>query len=134
MFIVRAIVFVVWIISSLIWASDLTGNKIVYGVRVAFEPDDSPGTTGDGTFLINTDFDTCGRYTLDPPPHDRNYFLSHYQAIDHYFRSVSYNKLGLDMDQSEVFPISNNTVYVLPHSMSYYNPYNEPEVQDARPG
>ncbi|MFQ6613890.1 MAG: hypothetical protein ACE5D1_03520, partial [Fidelibacterota bacterium] len=132
MSIVRTLLFVVWIIPAFTWSENITGDKIIYGIRVAFEPDDSPGTTGDGTFLKAAGFDTCGRYTLDPPPHDRNYFLSQFQAVNHYFRSVSYNHLGLDLEQSQVFPILNDSVYVLPHPMSYYNPYNEPDVQDTR--
>ncbi len=129
---IRTILFVVWIIPALVFGSSLTGDKIIIGIRVEFAVDDSPGTTGDGQFLMSADFDTCGRYTLDPPPHDRNYFLSHFQAIDHYFRWVSYGQLGVDLVQSEIYPLQNGDVYTLSQPMSYYHPYNEPEVADQR--
>ncbi len=128
----RTLAFVLWLCSSIIFATSITGSRIVYGIRVQFEQDSSMSTTGDGTFLIHSDFDTCSNYTLDPPPHGRHYFLSQFQALDHYFRNVSYNQFGLDLDQSQVFPLANDSAYSLPNPMAYYHPYNQSDVQDDR--
>ncbi|RMF07247.1 MAG: hypothetical protein D6762_07965, partial [Candidatus Neomarinimicrobiota bacterium] len=128
----RTILFVSGLYICSLLSADIVGDKVIYGIRVAFQPDDSQGTTGDGSFLLTSTFDTCGTYTIDPPPHDRRYFLSHLQALDHYFRSVSYGKLGIDTLNSEIYPRANDSVYVLPHDMAYYHPYNQEAVYDER--
>jgi len=114
--------------SLLVLANFLTaqvkGFEKIALIRVSFQPDSSPGTTGDGTFLLSSGVAPCGRYTIDPPPHDRDYFLSQLKAVDHYFRSVSYGQFGLDLDQSQVFPQDSRSSYVLDHPMDYYHPLN----------
>jgi len=94
--------------------------------------DETPGTTGNGSFLLNAVIDTCGRYTIDPVPHDRSYFESQLVAVNNYYRSVSYGKFGLDLDQSTVFPHTDDGSYILPEKMDYYHPYNQTDLHDQR--
>jgi len=110
----------------------INGSVRIAAIRVSFLADDSPGTTGNGSFLLNAPIDTCGRYTIDPVPHDRSYFESQLVAVNNYFRSVSYGKFGLDLDQSIVFPLSDENSYVLPEKMDYYHPYNQTDLHDQR--
>ena len=76
----------------------------VAAIRVSFIEDNNPGTTGNGSFLYNAPIDTCGKYTIDPVPHNRSYFESQLRAVSNYFKSVSYNNFGIDLDNSAVFP------------------------------
>jgi len=110
----------------------INGSVRIAAIRVSFLADDSPGTTGNGSFLLNAPIDTCGRYTIDPVPHDRSYFESQLVAVNNYYRSVSYGKFGLDLDQSIVFPFSDENSYVLPEKMDYYHPYNQTDLHDQR--
>jgi len=110
----------------------INGSVRIAAIRVSFLEDDSPGTTGNGSFLLNAPIDTCGRYTIDPVPHDRSYFESQLVAVNNYYRSVSYGKFGLDLDQSIVFPFSDENSYVLPEKMDYYHPYNQTDLHDQR--
>ncbi len=129
----RRILIILTIFSSLYPCfAGINGSVRIAAIRVSFFEDDSPGTTGNGSFLLNALIDTCGRYTIDPVPHDRSYFESQLVAVNNYFRSVSYGKFGLDLDQSIVFPLSNENSYVLPEKMDYYHPYNQTELHDQR--
>jgi hypothetical protein len=107
-------------------SGDVIGQKKVICLRVQFHEDQSSGTTGNGHFLMNPDT-TCGNYIIDPPPHDKAFFQSQLKAVNNYFQSVSYQKFGIDLEQSQIFPESNDSVFTLPFSMNYYNPYGEPE-------
>jgi len=99
----RCLIVYMAIMSALM--ADVIGFRQVVALRVSFQPDESPGTTGAGTFLVASETNSCGDYTIDPPPHDRDYFETQLVAVDHYFRSVSYNQFGLDLDTVNVFPI-----------------------------
>ena len=44
-------------------------------------PSKGTGTTGDGSFLYSAPIDTCGKYTIDPVPHNRSYFKSQLRAV-----------------------------------------------------
>jgi len=112
--------------------AEINGSVRIAAIRVSFIADDSPGTTGNGSFMLNAPIDTCGRYTIDPVPHDRSYFESQLVAVNNYFRSVSYGKFGLDLDQSIVFPLSDDDSYVLTKKMDYYHPYNQTDLHDQR--
>ena len=74
----------------------------------------------------------CDSYTIDPAPHDKDYFESQIMALNSYFRSVSYEKFGINMEGSAVFPSSQNGSYKLSNTMNYYNPYIENDVQERR--
>lgn len=121
----------VWILSTSTSAAVL-GEIRIAALRVSFQSDDSPGTTGTGAFLNQPETNLCGDYTVDPPPHDKAYFQSQLKAVDSYFRSVSYNQFGIDLDGSTVFPESPRESYQLTHPMAYYHPYDQEELQDER--
>ena len=104
----------------------------VAAIRISFIADNNPGTTGDGSFLYSAPIDTCGKYTIDPVPHNRSYFESQLRAVSNYFKSVSYNNFGIDMDNSMVFPVNEENSYILSHEMNYYHPFNEDEIHDER--
>ena len=100
--------------------SQITGDLKIAFLRVSFDAEDFPGFTGDGDFLL-TSSDICGKYIVDPPPHDRNYFSSHIVAVDNYFRAISHDKFGLDLNLSSIFPLANESSYKLDKPMNYYN-------------
>ena len=90
------------------------------GIRVQFQFEelDDPNTTGDGHFLMNVVDeveDRCNGYIVDPPPHNKDYFVSQMHAVSNYFEKVSnghqvFNNLTV-LDQ----------VYELPKSMASYS-------------
>ncbi|MFQ6605320.1 MAG: hypothetical protein ACE5D8_07180 [Fidelibacterota bacterium] len=109
----------------------ITGNKRIAAIRVDFPADDSPGTTGNGQFLLTAaGQQLCEGYTLDAPPHDRDYFRSHLTALDHYFRNVSHDRLTIDLLNSTVFPLEQNGAYTVPHAMNYYHSYGADDTQN----
>jgi len=130
---VRRIVIILTISASLYPCfAGINGSVRIAAIRVSFMADETPGTTGNGSFLLNAVIDTCGRYTIDPVPHDRSYFESQLVAVNNYYRSVSYGKFGLDLDQSTVFPHTDDGSYILPEKMDYYHPYNQTDLHDQR--
>ena len=100
--------------------SQITGDLKIAFLRVSFDAEGFPGFTGDGDFLLASS-DICGKYIVDPPPHDRNYFSSHIVAVDNYFRAISHDKFGLDLNLSSIFPLANESSYKLDKPMNYYN-------------
>ncbi|MFL3052207.1 MAG: T9SS type A sorting domain-containing protein [Candidatus Neomarinimicrobiota bacterium] len=107
------------IVMSTLQAEVVGGLKIAL-IRISFEKGDFPGFTGDGDFLMSPT-DICGDYIIDPPPHNKNYFNSHLRAVNNYFRTVSHNIFGIDLDESNIYPASNDSSYQLTRSMNYYN-------------
>ena len=129
----RRIVIILTISASLYPCfAGINGSVRIAAIRVSFMADETPGTTGNGSFLLNAVIDTCGKYTIDPVPHDRSYFESQLVAVNNYYRSVSYGKFGLDLDQSTVFPQTDDGSYILPEKMDYYHPYNQTDLHDQR--
>jgi M6 family metalloprotease-like protein len=59
---------------------------------------------------------------IDPPPHDRHYFSKHMEALANYYRAMSYGHLEI---ASEVFPLENDSAYVL-EDVGAYNPGGGP--------
>ncbi|NQT96728.1 MAG: hypothetical protein HQ562_03200 [Candidatus Marinimicrobia bacterium] len=110
----------------------VTGDLKIAALRVSFHPDQHSGTTGNGQFLIAAEYDTCGNYTIDPPPHDSLYFQAQLTAINNYYRQVSYSHFGLDMINSIIFPKGINASYQLSNSMSYYHRYGEEDNHERR--
>ncbi len=90
-------------------------------IRVEFQPDDDPLSTGDGTF----NYSAWDGATFDGPPHDREYFELHMTAAKNYFESVSHGELEIEFT---VAPADSQTAYVLPHDMGYYHDYSEAQV------
>ena len=100
--------------------SQISGDLKIAFLRVSFDVGEFPGFTGDGDFLL-TSSDICGNYIIDPPPHNKNYFSSHIVAVDNYFRAISYDKFGLDLNSSSIFPSANESSYKIDRPMNYYN-------------
>ena len=87
----------------------------VLAIRVEFQPDNSGLTTGDGTFDYSSGTETL----VDPPPHGRQYFLDHLDALKRYFERVSNGIASITFD---LFPEGGQEAYTLPNPMDYYNP------------
>ena len=83
----------------------------VLALRVEFQTDDDDKTTGNGHF----DLSLPSKVTIDPSPHNRSYFEDQLTALTNYYYSVSRGKLVL-------IPSVVDTIFLLPHEMSYYNP------------
>ncbi len=90
-------------------------------IRVQFQPDSDPLSSGDGTF----DYSEWDGATFDGPPHDLEYFELHMMALESYYESVSHGALDLEFT---VAPAGSNEAYVLPHDMGYYHDYLEEQV------
>jgi M6 family metalloprotease-like protein len=75
-----------------------TGSITIVALRVDFpdEGSDSGLTTGNGKFDLSSRFRLLNRDTvIDPPPHDSNYFLAHFQFLNNYFTQTSRGKLAV---------------------------------------
>jgi M6 family metalloprotease-like protein len=88
----------------------------VLALRVEFQEDNSPLTTGNGRM------DYAGFLTPDAglfydPPHTRNYFMSLMTALQNYY---ALNSLGHCYVKSRVMPLGITDAYQLPHDMLYY--------------
>lgn len=111
--------------------ADISGNHKVALIRVEFQTDDSEGTTGNGRFLLEKQ-DYCFDTPVDPPPHDKSYFLSHLQAADTYFETVSKGQYRLDIEHSSIFPVQDQMAYELDTTMSYYHPFLTDTLHEKR--
>ncbi|RMI25818.1 MAG: hypothetical protein D6681_01280, partial [Calditrichaeota bacterium] len=96
----------------------------VLAIRVQFQPDSDPFTTGDGQFDLSSGSDP---FQIDPPPHNRGYFQDHLIFLKNYYRKVSRGRLIIE---GEVFPREQNAAYQLDHEMGFYNPNTTPEEID----
>jgi len=103
----------------------------ILALRVDFPTDNTQGTTGNGKFLLSDEINYCDIYTVDPQPHDKSYFESQLVAVDNYFRSVSNEQFGIDLENSDIFPSDSEVAYTMPDSMSYYHPFLPDSSQDA---
>jgi len=108
-----------------LFALSLSGQELKVAVlRVAFQADTSPATTGDGSFVLEDTVDLqCVDWSLDPPPHNRIYFQDHLTAMNNYWQKVSNGAVQVNIAESEVYPLNDADVYQLPHEMLYYHPY-----------
>lgn len=88
----------------------------VLGIRVDFATDrlGSQTTTTDGKFDLR-DGKSLG-IVIDPPPHDRDYFLSHLEALSRYWKFASYGSLVLEYD---VYPQADSAAYRLGDTGDY---------------
>jgi len=85
-------------------------------IRVEFQPDGTPRTTGDGTFDYRPREEAP--HPFDPPPHTLAYFDSHMDALRRYYLAVSDSQLFIEW---QVFPAASDSLaYRLPDSMGYY--------------
>ena len=112
--------------------ANITESINICVLRVSFLEDTTNSTTGNGQFLMAGEGIDCDTYTIDPPPHNYDYFLSQLHAVNEYFQSVSYGKFGIDIQASSIYPSSLDGDYRLSNSMDYYNPYENPSIQEKR--
>ena len=112
--------------------SEIIGDLKICAIRVSFSQDSALSTTGNGNFLTENLGVDCGIYTIDPAPHDKQYFESQIEAVDSYFRSVSYGAFGINIEESTVYPSDQNSSYILENHMNFYNPYESPDIQEER--
>ncbi|MFZ5981610.1 MAG: hypothetical protein ACOYVF_13360 [Candidatus Zixiibacteriota bacterium] len=118
----------VWALPSRALAADFDSTINVLVLRVQFqeEVEDDPNTTGNGIMNVTHPkenvndslayFDSVGHW-VDPPPHDSLYFDAHMRSLNRYWETVSDSGLQLTWN---IFPSGANSVYQLPHEMSYY--------------
>lgn len=88
----------------------------VLGIRVDFATDrlGSETTTPDGKFDYR-DGKALG-IVIDPPPHDRRYFLSHLEGLSRYWKFASYGDLVLEYD---LYPKADSAAYRLGDTGDY---------------
>ncbi len=97
----------------------------ILAIRVEFRRDSLRQTTGDGRFLRAAD----AKYTIDPPPHNRSYFVAQLAALANYYKTVSRGQVVL---QFQVYPLAEEQAYVLDRTMDYYGPGLEAANSDRR--
>jgi|GEM_PF-1179163 len=98
-------------------------------ILVEFQEDNTPVTTGNGTFLQIWDKDET--YIFDPPPHNKHYFQSHLISLSNYWRNVSDGRIRIDTSMSRILPVNSSSV-ILPRDMRYYHPANIPDSVDYK--
>ena len=88
----------------------------IMGIRVDFETDrlGTQTSTPDGKFDLR-DGKALG-IAIDPPPHNRTYFLAHLEAMSRYWRHQSYGNLVVEYD---VYPHVENGAYRLGDTGDY---------------
>lgn len=105
----------------------------ILALRVEFpgEVPDDPTTTGDGTFDLRSFSEAKNSYSYpyDTPPHDRQYFLWHLQALANYYRTVSNGNIEIEFD---VWPAGQTSSYKLPKSLIYYGSGRNRKSRDTK--
>ena len=83
------------------------------------ETPDDPLTTGNGNYDLRTSaqFETDEGHSIDPSPHNGDYFRAHLAALKTYYETVSNGRVSLVYD---VYPTETNAVYQLDSTMAYY--------------
>ncbi|MFC1563935.1 T9SS type A sorting domain-containing protein [candidate division KSB1 bacterium] len=99
----------------------------ILALRVEFPEDDNILTTGTGKF----DYSENTGAIIDPPPHDRQYFLDHLKALKRYYYRVSGANLDITYD---LYPEGDRTSYVMPNMIEYYSPNTTEDELDLRLG
>lgn len=97
----------------------------ILAIRVDFRADTIPQTTGNGRFLLSP----STQYTIDPPPHNREYFEAQMLALKNYYANVSGGKLVV---RYQVFPAGSGEAYQLDQPMNYYAPGRRDPNSDRR--
>jgi len=88
----------------------------VLGLRVDFATDrlGAQTSTPNGRFDLRNG-ESLG-ITIDPPPHNRAFFLSHFEALRRYWKFVSYGNLVIEYD---VYPKADGATYRLGDTGDY---------------
>ncbi|MBD3225182.1 MAG: T9SS type A sorting domain-containing protein [Caldithrix sp.] len=89
----------------------------ICALRVEFEEDNDPLTTGNGRFMVDTV--TTDPNAIDPAPHNKLYFEDQIKAAANYFENVSRGRLKVTGD---VYPQNAEGAYQLDKKMAAYNP------------
>jgi len=100
----------------------------VAAIRVQFLPDSTPVTTGNGRINLEGSGHVCDtiidgsdtsfiRNLYYDPPHDFIYFNRLMEYLHNYYWKVSYHTEWIEW---RVLPDSTDSVYTLPHKMTYY--------------
>ena len=85
--------------------TDLNESIHILAIRVEFEEDNDPRTTGNGKFLTSVDENIyyynqsekrCEGFLLDPPPHNKEYFEDQIKAAKNYYLNISNNQINFD--------------------------------------
>lgn len=93
-----------------------SGTLHIVAAMVQFQPDTTRFTSGNGTFSDESiPYLQNESITIDPLPHDRNYFEAHLEFAKNYFSKMS----GGDLDIS--YQVLEN-MYTLPQRMAAYSP------------
>ena len=82
----------------------------VLGIRIEFDTDSlgAATSTPDGRFDMR-DGKALG-IIIDPPPHDRSFFMAHLEALSRYWKHQSYGQLVVEYD---IYPKGENAAYRL---------------------
>ncbi len=88
----------------------------VLAIRVEFQEDDDPLTTGNGLMDLKG-FGHPGDGLYYDPPHTKTYFEMQLEGLKNYYYVNSKGKLIIEYD---VFPQDEFKCYKLPHKMSFY--------------
>jgi len=104
---------------------DTTIHCLVLRFNFQYEDPDDPNTTGRGHMDLSrpldtlTDLEYIARvgHLVDPPPHDSLFYDAHMRALNRYWETVSGGQIHLTWD---IYPPARDSVYELPHPMSYY--------------
>ena len=129
----KKIFFALLILVSVIYSRDIS----LCGIRVEFEKEDNDAITGNGKFLMdekpNQEDIFKDTRLIDPAPHDKNYFMDHIKSLSNYYTQVSNGNLNISVENSQIYPKENNSVYQLDTVMSYYHPtFKADSVVDKR--
>jgi len=117
--------------SSGINASIINHAISIAAIRVQFVADDEEGTTGNGLFDLSSRSADDG-FIFDPPPHNRRYFQAHLEALTNYINSASSTIIPIVSPASNVFPLSEDSVYNLLNQMAFYSSKSDDETNDER--
>ncbi|MFC1628336.1 immune inhibitor A domain-containing protein, partial [Gemmatimonadota bacterium] len=88
-------------------------------LRLEFQIDDDPRTTGDGSFDLRglETFRAEEGHDIDAAPHDRGFVERHVRALHNYWWAMSKGALNIT---SDVYPSGNEDSYRLPREMAHY--------------
>ncbi|HIE06117.1 MAG TPA: hypothetical protein EYP58_04880 [bacterium (Candidatus Stahlbacteria)] len=89
----------------------------ILALKVEFEEDDNPRTTGNGKFDLKG-YSSLEEGGLDSdPPHDKKYFEGLMTYLKNYYLANSRGKLVVDY---QIMPYGLLETYTVPHKMEYY--------------
>lgn len=98
-----------------------SGTLNIVAIMVEFQPDTNRLTSGTGIFGeggLPYMENNADKITIDPLPHDKNYFESHLEFTKNYFNKVSKGQLDINY---QVLP----DIYRLDKEMAEYSPIGE---------